>query len=263
VERIFPYAGSSTRGGYVSLEDRCYEDPKNRTYRQLLGKKAEASTAIVRDPAGSVREVLKATNATQLLRDAGHDWAKEKKKPAAPASTKRSEGQERYAAGTSDAELKDKAHETALTAAAPKVVDAVKASGGIVKTLQLVAEDYATRITNAVAGKKGAPTHKQLLARAKSADSRELAQLVMECYLMDAMDMGEDHLVEQACEAFGVDVKALEKDVFEQLKAERDKPKSAAAADSKGGSVRKSAKAKGPLARKGKKASKTGRGKAA
>jgi hypothetical protein len=70
-------------GGYgdkhVRLDDRCYEDPKQRSYRQLLGKHADdAVTAVARDQAGHVKELVDKVALPKLLKDAGVKIEKER-----------------------------------------------------------------------------------------------------------------------------------------------------------------------------------------
>jgi ParB/RepB/Spo0J family partition protein len=59
-KRIAPYGvNSNLQGGYVSLDSRCYEDAKGRTYRQLLGKEFKSDTLLADATSGLVVEVIK------------------------------------------------------------------------------------------------------------------------------------------------------------------------------------------------------------
>jgi len=56
----------SIGGGYVKLEERCYNDPMHRTYREILGKKAEP--ALLRVPqSGEVIEIVQVSAVKDLL----------------------------------------------------------------------------------------------------------------------------------------------------------------------------------------------------
>ena len=47
-KKLSPYGSAHhLEGGYVSLDAHCYEDAKNRTYRQLLGKGAETELLLL------------------------------------------------------------------------------------------------------------------------------------------------------------------------------------------------------------------------
>jgi ParB/RepB/Spo0J family partition protein len=66
-------------GGYVNLDDRCHNDEKGRTYRQLIGKSAKPALLVVPiekqndDDAGEevVLEVVKKADVTELLAKKG------------------------------------------------------------------------------------------------------------------------------------------------------------------------------------------------
>jgi ParB/RepB/Spo0J family partition protein len=80
---ILPYgADSSPRGAYHKLDERCYEDPKNRTVRQLLGKDFEP--VLVKDPdSGVLVPLAPAADVKKALKDAG---VKARPEPANPQS---------------------------------------------------------------------------------------------------------------------------------------------------------------------------------
>jgi hypothetical protein len=70
--RIAPYGiNSNLQGGYVSLDQPCYEDEKHRTYRQLLGKEFKADTLIADPETGSVIEVIKPSDHSEALQIKG------------------------------------------------------------------------------------------------------------------------------------------------------------------------------------------------
>ena len=67
-KKLAPYGRVS--GSFVALEDRCYEDPKNRTYGQLLGKSYEAT--LLQDPeTGKLTKIAAQTDVAKALKDAG------------------------------------------------------------------------------------------------------------------------------------------------------------------------------------------------
>jgi hypothetical protein len=71
-KRIAPYGvNSNLQGGYVSLDQPCYEDEKRRTYRQLLGKEFKADTLIADPQTGSVVEVIKPSDHSEALKAKG------------------------------------------------------------------------------------------------------------------------------------------------------------------------------------------------
>ena len=71
-KRIAPYGvNSNLQGGYVTLDQRCYEDQKGRTYRQLLGKEFKSETLIADPESGRVVEVIKLTEHGDALKAKG------------------------------------------------------------------------------------------------------------------------------------------------------------------------------------------------
>jgi ParB/RepB/Spo0J family partition protein len=71
-KRIAPYGvNSNLQGGYVSLDQPCYEDEKRRTYRQLLGKEFTSDTVIADPETGRVVEVIKPSDHLEALKAKG------------------------------------------------------------------------------------------------------------------------------------------------------------------------------------------------
>jgi len=71
-KRIAPYGvNSNLQGGYVSLDQQCYEDQKGRTYRQLLGKEFKSETLIADPESGRVVEVIKLSEHSDALKTKG------------------------------------------------------------------------------------------------------------------------------------------------------------------------------------------------
>jgi ParB/RepB/Spo0J family partition protein len=71
-KRIAPYGvNSNLQGGYVSLDQQCYEDHKGRTYRQLLGKEFKSETLIADPESGRVLEVIKLSEHGDALKAKG------------------------------------------------------------------------------------------------------------------------------------------------------------------------------------------------
>jgi len=71
-KRIAPYGvNSNLQGGYVSLDQRCYQDAKGRTYRQLLGKEFKSDTLIADSESGRVIEVIKLSEHGEAFKSKG------------------------------------------------------------------------------------------------------------------------------------------------------------------------------------------------
>jgi ParB/RepB/Spo0J family partition protein len=71
-KQIAPYGvNSNLQGGFVSLDQRCHEDVKGRTYRQLLGKEFKSDTLISDAESGRVVEVIKLSDHAEALKIKG------------------------------------------------------------------------------------------------------------------------------------------------------------------------------------------------
>lgn len=106
-EKIAPYGvGSDLREGYINLDRTNYEDPKHRTYRQILGKDAPAPTLLV-DPRDKNKhiEVLPKTTIAQHLKAKGIALpsTRTSKSPAAIAAEKKTKLEIQYRAELFDA----------------------------------------------------------------------------------------------------------------------------------------------------------------
>lgn len=72
---IKPHDYSSQLKGYVDLSQRCYNDPKNRQYKTLLGKQVEKA-ALLEDPhTGELKEVMRNSDVEKALKEKGYTWA--------------------------------------------------------------------------------------------------------------------------------------------------------------------------------------------
>jgi ParB/RepB/Spo0J family partition protein len=87
VKRAFPYPENPhyLSPDYIDLERTCPFDPKSRTYESLLGRNGKLKTVFVLAD-GQVRRLFASKDIRAALVDAGHAFAKEKKKPGAVAA---------------------------------------------------------------------------------------------------------------------------------------------------------------------------------
>lgn len=67
-QKVKPYEHSSLLNGYVRPSDRCFDDPKHRTYAQLLGKRAPAPT-LLDDGTGAMLQIFPKSEVSVILKD--------------------------------------------------------------------------------------------------------------------------------------------------------------------------------------------------
>jgi ParB/RepB/Spo0J family partition protein len=88
-KKIFPYHGDSPNSDQaVSLGDRCYEDSKQRTYGQLLGKDFEP-TLVIHPESGKVVKVATRDQVRETFKDKGIKTAKSNVRNSDAAAQKR------------------------------------------------------------------------------------------------------------------------------------------------------------------------------
>lgn len=105
-KQVAKHGTYSLSGGYVKLDERCFDDDKNRTYRQILGKAVQPTLLQVPtakgddEDAGQVLEVVKKADVAELLKKKGIQTARE------------SRGNDRYQQQQKEKDKKRKAEQT-------------------------------------------------------------------------------------------------------------------------------------------------------
>lgn len=77
-KKVFPYGlgNVSSSSGYLDLSATCYDDPKRRTYKQLVGAKAKELTVMARDQSGGVHQLVRKADVVSYIQAAHKDVAK-------------------------------------------------------------------------------------------------------------------------------------------------------------------------------------------
>lgn len=192
---------------YVELKDQCPEDPKGRTYKDLLGK--EAPVVLARDAKEKLREVLRKEDVAEALKKAGHKFAEKVKKAAEPNAEKWKREQE-------ESRKKSEAKARLIKQAVPKIIDAARANVVGSKELwraiawAVLGEAWNLYETPSRFDCNGA---EELKKKIPSMDTGQLVALVFAAgfeQAQHAIIRGESELLEVAAAAFGVDLKNLE-----------------------------------------------------
>jgi hypothetical protein len=205
-KKIFPFQSDhiSHEAGVVDLSSECYDDPKHRTYRQLLGKDV-APSAVVKAPSGRAVEVLEAGAVKKLLKEAGHAFAK---KGGAGSSSSSSSGPSKAAAQKAKAAMAvhTKALELIIAAIVARVEKGALKAETLWRRLATWALEAAVNDQAATRrGFTGLGEEKKLLAGMKEP---QLRGLVFEL-LMPYPFRPDDRELLATCTDLGVDAKGI------------------------------------------------------
>lgn len=209
---------------YIDLERTEWDGSSMKSWKQILGKDAPATTLAKNPHTGEVHELVDAKEARAVKR------RKEAKKDrAAPAKGKKAKNAESGQRGEADLEL--------LARVGTAAVDACLAAAekkGTLLVLRLVAEDVAADVAPELLRRLDLKNEKELLTRLPKLTEAEMRAVVVGNLLCEsAHPLGwgacawDEGLVKVA-KAYGVDLKALEK-------TERAKAAEAAPAPAKKG----------------------------
>lgn len=219
---------------YVDLESPCYDDPKKRKYKTLIGKGA-VDRVLAKDGVGNVRRLATTRSVSKVLEAAGHDFAK--KAAASSAGTSMSDKKKRAALKL----RKGVALEALQAIAASK-----KPSDGAFWLLMISLADEsvwssAKEPVYARAGIKPGPTgagrSKEIASSIKRFTASKARGIVLELFLQESINSmnlpsrGYPGRLLEACKHFGVDIKELEA-TAKELEASKAKPIKASKAKS-------------------------------
>lgn len=200
--------------GYVNPDDRCWDDPKQRTYKQLLGKKAPDPVVLVLE-SGEVRERLDAKKVAAALKEAGHTKAATRR-VSEDAHTRRLRERQERARKVKSAMME------ALVAAITSGVRGVE----LWRAVARCAVDTAwADVRNATARRRGIEAkgnHDATVALRKLAvglEYEEAQALVVELLL--GHELHSDTLLRQCCVAADVDVRKVVAKVVAEARAKR------------------------------------------
>lgn len=230
--QLYPYAhGGLVYGSeYVDLAEKCHQDSKFRTWGALLGS-TKPPIYLARDKAGRAHQLVRLEDAKALL--------KQSNVPAVQAVVRQASlgGNDSHRAAEKRAR---KAHELRrktvvrgmdeiVTAALKRKPDEAMwrfIAGGFLRgSWSEVVRDVARR--RGLLTAKGASPSEVLEKAMKAMGAAELAALVIEClawrFASSPHGGGYGTAFTEACDVFGVDVKALEKEVAKDVKAPKAK----------------------------------------
>lgn len=215
-EQLWPHGYFTGRGEWRRLSDICYEVPGHKSWKELLGKKVEVTLA--RDPDGGVHELVRQVDAWSALVDLG---LVKKERPASSSSSKSKAPPEPKKSPAR--QLAEKV----TAAAAVSIVDAAELGRLDKPVMLLLANEALEQLGGySVAERRGLKVDALTKSMAKMSLHQlfgVLVEAIIGFHSTSLDDKVEKHVVD-ACKAFGVDLKAIEKKAKAELDAAAKMP---------------------------------------
>jgi ParB/RepB/Spo0J family partition protein len=229
----------SYRADYVDADKECVDDPKNRTYRKLLGKRIEEAVVLARDPKGNVRELLPKAGLARLLKEAGHDF-KKRASSASSSSTPRRATKTEIAKAKEDGAIRQAVDRRK----AELLIEACRRAGKDVEIWRLaVAELAMMDDSDLLARRFPGPEKEEYRAKEKrlageiaKIDLGELHALALALVLGVHLDYGQHKA--KVLKWAGIDQKKVEAEVKAQRAAAAPPAETAPAKEGHGGGAR-------------------------
>lgn len=165
---------------YVALTDKCPGDKKGRTFKELLGDKAEV--VLARAPSGKLRHLLEKEGLAEALSAAGHTFKLKEKSEA------RSSGPRDYEKERKVNEFRERVVERLLSKTADAICAQRATPGPVLRVLaSLSFSEYDDRVVPSWAKRLGLATGKQLLEEIGKLDAHATLAFVFDCVAGDEL----------------------------------------------------------------------------
>lgn len=205
---------------YVKLDEQCHEDPKYRTYKQLLGKKAETVLAVSGD--GVLRELVPKNELNRQLKAAGHDFKTHTARSSGGGDSYAKQQREAQKKAKRLSEVGFKAMESSLKAV---VADKPAVWAALAKLALRDCYGESDRAAKACGLESGAALEKKIATlNLPQLQAVIAATLLAKHSRMSAYQGGFDDKFKAVCAAAGVDLKKLEREVAAAEKKPTAKP---------------------------------------
>lgn len=217
VKEVFPFGNPQVADGYVDLEAKCADDPKSRTYDQLLAAEPKRSTvhAFVN---GRLRRVFPKAQLSAALDASGHEFLRRKaERPAGNDAEREARQQQKLDRAVRQATL------AAFAAAIPKAK--LGLSEWIDLLTSIVIEEKGWQLEDVLprhgfGGKRDALKGKceeiagKLVAKMNDAQKRAFViDALMHTWAGPNADAGKRAVFAKVVAQLGIDAKAIEKQV--------------------------------------------------
>lgn len=213
-KELWPHGGRyfSGHGEWTDLRDTCYQVPGNKTWKQLLAAAMPAIT-LARDPDGGVHELVKQDAAQKAL--VALDLVAKAKPSSSSSSKSKAPPEPKLSPARQLAEK-------VTAAAAAAVVDAAEKGRLDKPVMLLLANEALDQLGGfSVAERRGMKSDAFTKSMAKMSLHQlfgVLVEAIVGFHSFTHDDKVDSHVVD-ACKAFGVDLKAIEKKAKAELEA--------------------------------------------
>jgi len=233
VKEVFPFGNPQVADGYVDLDAKCPDDPKGRTYDQLLADEPKRSTVFAHVN-GRLRRVYPKAQLAAALDASGHEFLRRKsERPATNDAERKARQQQKLDRAVRVATL------AAFAAAIPKAKLGVPEWIDLLASIVIEEKDWQledvlprhgfTGTRDALKG-KCEDTAKKLVAKMGDAQKRAFViDALVHAWAGPNADAGKRAVFAKVIAQLGVDAKAVEKQVRADFAAKAvGKPKPAA-----------------------------------
>lgn len=234
VKEVFPFGNPQVADGFVDLDGKCADDPKGRTYDQLLADEPKRSTVFAQVN-GRLRRVYPKAQLAAALDASGHEFLRRKsERPATNDAERKARQQQKLDRAVRQATL------AAFAAAIPKAK--LGLSEWIDLLASIVIEEKGWQLED-VLPRHGFTGKRDDLKGNCEAIARKLvgkmADAQKRAFVIDALvhtwagpnaDVGKRAVFAKVVAQLGIDAKAIEKQVggdFVAKAAEKSRPKTA------------------------------------
>jgi len=218
---------------FVSLDDKCHDDPRSRTYRELLKKVDKVPTVLARDQQRQPHELVDRKVLPKLLEQAGHKFG-----------GKGIQQSDAYKAEERKRREEDQRRRTGNAAVIAAVIDKATASTDEVRFLRLVLKNLLKfsvhdSLTDAIKRRglavKGTRAEELVRPKIDGMGAAELRGWILEITTLHAGFKYSGSSLGEVAKAYGIDAKTV---AASAVKAERE----AKADKGKGGKAKAPAK---------------------
>jgi len=231
--------------GYAKLGDTCYDDPKYRSYKQILGK--DAPTTVMRTPGGKVVEVVAIADVRKALKEKGVKVANTRtsSNPQVAAAERKRRSELKYRQALYEAvreKLSGDIHIEDLRIIAEAFYEGVWHEGQkkIIETWEWQLDDATEKKLKRTPYKRRDYTEAMVKKQLSTMRMDTLMMFLMDCALVPDLVIFSDNdkpdLLLRVAERYKVDAAQIRKDVAEEAKLA---PKKAAAKPAKKKAARK------------------------